>query len=130
MRNLLVDTNIYTHALKGDREVISILQRASRIGICTISIGELLGGFKGGRKEKQNREELEEFLDSPRVFIYSVDEDSAEYYAEILHTLRKSGKPIPTNDIWIAAIAFQHGLRLLSKDKHFKYIPGLVLASL
>jgi predicted nucleic acid-binding protein len=130
MRNLLIDTNIYTHALKGDGEVISILQRAGSIGICTISIGELLGGFKGGRKEKQNREELEEFLDSPRVFAYSVDEDSAEYYAEILDTLRKLGKPIPTNDIWIAAIAFQHGLRLLSKDKHFKHIPGLVLASL
>ena len=130
MRNLLIDTNIYTHALKGDGEVISILQRAGSIGICTISIGELLGGFKGGRKEKQNREELEEFLDSPRVFAYSVDEDSAEYYAEILDTLRKLGKPIPTNDIWIASIAFQHGLRLLSKDKHFKHIPGLVLASL
>jgi predicted nucleic acid-binding protein len=130
MRNLLIDTNIYTHALKGDGEVITILQRAGSIGICTISIGELLGGFKGGRKEKQNREELEEFLDSPRVFAYSVDEDSAEYYAEILDTLRKLGKPIPTNDIWIAAIAFQHGLRLLSKDKHFKHIPGLVLASL
>ncbi len=130
MRNLLIDTNIYTHALKGDGEVISILQRAGSIGICTISIGELLGGFKGGRKEKQNREELEEFLDSPRVFAYSVDEDSAEYYAEILDTLRKLAKPIPTNDIWIAAIAFQHGLRLLSKDKHFKHIPGLVLASL
>jgi len=78
------------------------------------------------RKEKQNREELEEFLDSPRVFAYSVDEDSAEYYAEILDTLRKLGKPIPTNDIWIAAVALQNGLNLFSMDSHFEKIFGLL----
>lgn len=127
MNRLLIDTNIYSNALKGDEKIVTILQKANEIGIVSISIGELLSGFKGGNKEHQNREELEEFLDSPRITVYSVDEDTADFYAEILDGLRKIGKPIPTNDIWIAAIAFQHGFKLYSKDDHFKNIAGLSL---
>ena len=89
----------------------------------------MLSGFKGGVREAKNREELEEFLDAPRVRIYGIDENTAEYYADILNRLRKKGKPIPTNDIWIAAVAFQRGLKLFSKDEHFRYISGLMLIS-
>jgi tRNA(fMet)-specific endonuclease VapC len=113
--------------MRGDSETISILQQANVIGICSISIGELLSGFKAGKKELVNRKELEEFLDSPRVQIYPINESSAEFYAEILNNLRKEGTPIPTNDIWIAAAAFQHGLKLFSKDQHFRKVPGLLL---
>jgi len=127
MNRLLVDTNIYSNALRGDGEIVTILQKANEIGISSISIGELLSGFKGGSKEQQNREELEEFLDSPRVTVYSVDETTAEFYAEILDGLRKAGKPIPTNDIWIAAVAFQYGFKLFSEDAHFSDVAGLVL---
>jgi tRNA(fMet)-specific endonuclease VapC len=63
------------------------------------------------------------------VEIHAIDEDTAEFYAEIMSRLRKLGTPIPTNDIWIAATAFQHGLRLFSKDAHFRFIPGLMMAS-
>jgi tRNA(fMet)-specific endonuclease VapC len=128
MKNVLIDTNIYTYALRGDPETVSVLQQATEIAICSISIGELLSGFKGGNREKENRKELEEFLDAPRVQIYRVDEDTAEFYAEILNDLREKGTPIPTNDIWIASVAFQHGLKLFSKDQHFKNISGLMLA--
>lgn len=128
MKNLLIDTNIYTHALKGDHETVGILQQANEIAVCTITIGELLSGFKAGEKEKRNREELAEFLDAPRVRVYGIDEDTAEFYSEIINDLRKKGKPIPTNDIWIASVAFQHGLHLFTKDKHFKQVPGLFLA--
>ena len=127
MKNLLIDTNIYTHALAGDPETTEILKKKKKIAICCICIGELLSGFKGGTREKENRKELEEFLDAPRVQIYSIDEDTSEFYAEILNSLRKKGRPIPTNDIWIAAVALQHGLKLFSKDHHFKYVPGLVI---
>ena len=127
MKNLLIDTNIYTYALKGEAETIKVLRRAQRISICAISIGELLSGFKAGSKEKKNREELNQFLDSPRVRLHFVDEDTAEFYAEIQNGLRKKGKPIPTNDIWIAATALQHGLKLFTNDQHFKYIAGLIL---
>ncbi len=127
MKNLLIDTNIYTHALKGDQETISILQQAKEIAICSISIGELLSGFKAGGRERKNRGELAEFLDTPRVSLYVIDEDTAEFYATILNGLKKKGKPIPTNDIWIASVAFQHGLPLFTKDRHFEFIPGLIL---
>ncbi len=127
MNDILIDTNIYSGALRGDKEIIELLQHADTIGISSISIGELFSGFKGGRKEKKNRKELEEFLDSPRVRIYNVDETTAEFYAEILQVLRKKGKPVPTNDIWIASIAFQYGLKLFTKDKHFKHIDGLII---
>ena len=126
MKNLLIDTNIYTHALAGDPETTEILRHTQKIAICCISIGELLSGFKGVTREKENRKELEEFLDSPRVKIYGIDDDTAEFYAEILNNLRKKGRPIPTNDIWIASVALQYGLKLFSKDNHFKYVPGLV----
>lgn len=129
MKSLLIDTNIYTHALKGDEQVVSILRGARRIGISSISLGELLAGFRKGTRDEENRRELMDFLDSPRVAIYAVDEDTAEFYADILSSLRKLGRPIPTNDIWIAAITFQHGLRLFSKDAHFQFIPGLPLVS-
>jgi predicted nucleic acid-binding protein len=127
MRNLLIDTNIYAHALKGDAEIVEVLQRARKISICSVSIGELLSGFKAGSKEKINREELEEFLDSPRVRLHTIDEDTAEFYAEIQNGLRKGGNPIPTNDIWIAATALQHGLKLYTHDQYFKNVPGLIL---
>jgi len=127
MRRLLIDTNIYSYALKGDGDVVDVLRKAEEIGFSVISIGELLSGFKGGGREQKNREELETFLDSPRVVVYSVNEDTSEFYAEILHNLRKIGKPIPTNDIWIAAVGFQNGLKLFTKDTHFKTIAGLSL---
>ncbi len=129
MQDLLIDTNIYAYAMKGDPEVVSILRRCRKIGICAVSIGELLSGFKGGEKEKKNREELEQFLDSPRVFLYSINEDTAEFYSAILNELRRIGRPIPTNDIWIASVAFQHGLRIFTRDSYFTYIPGLVVVS-
>jgi tRNA(fMet)-specific endonuclease VapC len=88
-----------------------------------------LSGFKGGGKEKKNREELEQFLDSPRVFLYSINEDTAEFYSAILNELRIINRPIPTNDIWIASVAFQHGLKMFTRDSNFTYIPGLVMVS-
>ena len=127
MSRILIDTNIYTHALKGASEVVSVLRTASEIAVSAISIGELISGFRGGAREKKNREELSVFLDSPRVRIYAIDDTTAEFYADILHNLREAGTPIPTNDVWIGSTALQYGLKLFTKDRHFKIIPGLLL---
>lgn len=129
MKKVLIDTNIYSYAMRGDPDTVSILQQAHEIAICSISIGELLSGFKGGSMEQVNRRELEAFLDAPRVQLYLIDENTADHYAEILNGLRKKGTPIPTNDIWIASVAFQHGLKLFTKDQHFKNISGLMFVS-
>ncbi|MDK9706594.1 MAG: type II toxin-antitoxin system VapC family toxin [Desulforhopalus sp.] len=127
MNKILIDTNIYSYAMRGDSRAVEVLRKAVHIGISVISIGELFSGFKGGSKEKENRNELGIFLDSPRVSLYAVDEYTAEYYCAILNQLRLSGTPIPTNDIWIAAVAFQHGLPLYTLDKHFSNVEGLLL---
>jgi len=127
VKRLLIDTNIYSHALRGEESVTEVLRSADEIGISVISIGELLSGFKGGGNESKNRRELDAFLDSPRVIVYPVTEDTSEFYAKILHDLRKIGRPVPTNDLWIAAVAFQNGLRLFTRDSHFQAIPGLYL---
>ncbi len=127
MNAVLIDTNIYSHAMRGDSEIIRTLQQVAAIGITAISIGELFSGFKAGNREKNNRQELNQFLDSPRVTLYSIDEKSAEYYCLILDQLRNNGTPIPTNDIWIAAVAFQQGMPVYTKDKHFNNIQGLLL---
>ena len=127
MRQILIDTNIYSSALRGDNAVVEVLRKQREIGFTVISIGELLSGFKGGNRDSENRSELEDFLDSPRVTIYTIDEDTAEFYSDILNNLRKAGTPIPTNDIWIAAIAFQHGFKLYSTDDHFRQVIGLSL---
>jgi tRNA(fMet)-specific endonuclease VapC len=122
MKKILIDTNIYSFAMRGDREVIRILKKMETIGI-----GELLSGFKGGTREAKNREELNFFLDSPRVVLYPVDFVTSDYYSEIINNLKKAGTPVPTNDIWIAAAAFQHGLKLFTKDAHFSFVKGLML---
>ncbi|RQD74184.1 type II toxin-antitoxin system VapC family toxin, partial [Desulfonatronospira sp. MSAO_Bac3] len=122
-------TNIYSLALKGDPEVADYLRKVDKIGISTISIGELLSGFKGGNREDQNREELDFFLDSPRVVVHAVDVETADFYASILDKLKSAGTPIPTNDMWIAASAFQHGYKLFSRDRHFEMVQGLILVA-
>ncbi|MCF8128655.1 MAG: type II toxin-antitoxin system VapC family toxin [Deltaproteobacteria bacterium] len=127
MNRILIDTNIYSYALRGDPDVASTLRQVAHIGFTAISMGELLSGFKSGRREEENRQELVTFLDSPRVVLYSVNEATAEYYAHILNQLKKKGTPIPTNDIWIAAVAFEHGLPLYTMDQHFFRVEGLLL---
>lgn len=130
MNRILIDTNIYSAAMRGDEPVVCLLRRVSQIGISSVSIGELLSGFKAGSREQKNRHELGIFLDSPRVVLHSVDEETAEQYSAVLNRLKQKGTPIPTNDIWIAAAALQHGLPLCTLDKHFFHIEGLLLCPL
>ena len=125
MKRILIDTNIYVAFKRNVKEVVEVLKRVDYIGINTVVLGELYAGFKGGLKEKLNLEELDRFLDSPRVEIVLIDEATSEAYAYIFWNLRKKGQPIPTNDIWVAASAFQHNLALFTLDEHFKKVEGL-----
>ena len=126
MNGILVDTNIYSEAMRGNAEVVAALRRVPHIGFSSISVGELLSGFKAGNRERKNRQELSAFLHSPRVMLYTVDENTAEQYSSVHYRLRKQGTPIPTNDIWIAAVALQHGLPIYTMDKHFRQVDGLI----
>jgi len=127
MRRIAIDTNIYTSFKCNDEGVVNTFRDCDLIGVDITVIAELFSGFSLRGKEKRNREELEAFLNSPRVEVLFHDLETADYYALIVKRLRTKGRPIPTNDIWIAANAMKHGLALYSFDVHFEEIEGLLL---
>ncbi len=129
MKQLLLDTNAYAAFKQGHPDVLAILQHANLIGISTIVLGELIAGFTLGSRTDKNLEELNNFLNTPRIKIFPIDETTASYYAKVYSTLRKKGKPIPTNDLWIAATALQHGCKLCSFDSNFKVVDNLLVAT-
>jgi predicted nucleic acid-binding protein len=120
-----LDTNVYSGFMRGFPGPVGALRAASEIHLPLIVLGELLAGFAAGTRAGKNREELARFMASPRVSILSPDERTARHYADIFAALRARGTPIPTNDLWIAALARQHRLSLLSFDSHFGAVPGL-----
>ena len=125
MRPVLLDTNAYTAFMLGAAEVVDVVAHAEKLFLNSIVLGELLGGFSAGTREPKNRAELARFLDSPRVELLPVTAQTADSYALIHVGLRRKGQPIPTNDLWIAASALEHGAALLSRDAHFSQIDGL-----
>lgn len=129
MKYITIDTNCYRAFKIGDTDSVEIIRRVPNIIISPVVIGELLGGFAAGNREEKNRNELEFFLSSHRIKFASIDRITAEYYAKIYKELRSKGKPIPTNDLWIAATAMQHGGAIFTHDSHFEHITGLVVIS-
>jgi predicted nucleic acid-binding protein len=118
-----VDTSAYSAFMRGHSGVVETLRRSSEIVLSTIVLGELLAGFRRGRRYDQNRAELGRFRASARVSTVALDDETAVRYADILSFLREAGTPIPTNDVWIAATAMQFGLRLVTTDSHFGRVP-------
>lgn len=125
MRPILIDTNAYAAFMLGDMAAVEIIAHAERILLNSIVLGELLGGFAAGTREARNRAELARFLDSPRVEVVPMTSQTADSYALVYASLRRKGQPIPSNDLWIAASALEHGAALLTRDAHFGRIDGL-----
>ncbi|MGZ8219885.1 PIN domain-containing protein [Methylomagnum sp.] len=125
MRPILLDTNAYTAFKRGDPTVVAVVQHAPSLLLCATVLGELLAGFAAGQKEAVNRAELTRFLASPRVSLIPVTAATADLYGVVYAALRRKGRPIPTNDLWIAASSLEHGAALLSLDAHFQAIDGL-----
>lgn len=129
MRPIFFDTNAYVSFKKNDASMLEIIQHAETICISPIVIGELLAGFDGGAKAKQNKSELQKFLESSRVRVYPLTLDTSHFFSQVYSTLKNKGKPIPTNDMWIASQALEHGCVVCTYDKHFGYIEGLISGS-
>lgn len=125
MTALVIDTNVYAGFRQGLPSVVPSLRSAHEIHLPLIVLAELLAGFAAGARAGQNRDELAQFMASPRVHLLKPDEKTAHHYAEVYAALRKNGIPIPANDLWIAALARQHRLPLFSLDAHFAAVPGL-----
>lgn len=129
MRPILIDTNAYAAFKRGNKDIIEIIQQADKIGMSPIVLGELLGGFDQGSKSKQNRKELQQFLESSRIRLYPITLDTANFYSQVYSSLKRKGQPIPTNDMWIAAQALEHGCIICTFDKHFNGIDGLIIGN-
>jgi len=123
---ILIDTSAYSAFLRGDSQMKRSVQQADEIFLNPVVLGELLAGFMVGKNEKKNRAILQDFLSSSRVKIIEMDEETSERYATIVRYLRTKGAPLPTNDLWIAASAMQHGLKILTMDKHYIEIPQII----
>lgn len=125
MRPILLDTNAYAAFMLGEAEVVEVVAHADRLYLNSVVLGELLGGFAAGTREQKNRAELARFMDSPRVEVLPITALTADSYALVYFSLRRRGQPIPTNDLWIAASALEHGAALLTRDAQFAQIDSL-----
>lgn len=120
-----IDTNVFTALMRGDQRVRERLQRLERLLVSAVVIGELLYGFRHGSRYHDNRELLESFLGEPYVDLLTVGMITCDRYGLIAAALRVKGTPIPQNDVWIAAHALEHGVELISFDRHFERVDGL-----
>lgn len=123
---ILLDTDAYSALMRGHREVADRVRRTEQVILSVVVAGELLFGFRAGGRLKKNLAELEAFLDSPYVSLVPVTFATADRFGRVAATLRAKGRPIPTNDVWIAAHAMETGADLLSFDQHFEAVDGLV----
>ena len=122
----LLDSGACSGFMRGSHRVREIVQDAEEILMSAVVAGELLYGFRQGPRLEQNLAELRSFLERPYV---SVGPVTADRYSRIMESLRAKGRPIPTNDVWVAAHAMETGADLVSADSHFGHIDQVVWVS-
>jgi tRNA(fMet)-specific endonuclease VapC len=120
---VILDTNGLSAMADGDMKLEPLLQRAAEIAVPVIVLGEYKYGIRQSRNRTRYERWLAEVIASCRILV--VDEGTAGLYAEVRDELKRSGRPIPGNDLWIAALARQHALPVISRDQHFDFVPGL-----
>ena len=127
MKSLLLDTNAWTRYAAGDTAVRESMRDSDIIFLSVFVLGELLDGFKGGRRERENMLLLRRFIDGEKTRVLEATEATAEHFASLRAHLRRAGTPLPINDVWIAAHVLETGSLLVSFDAHFQAVPGLRL---
>jgi tRNA(fMet)-specific endonuclease VapC len=125
INSILLDTNSYSFFIAGDDKVYREIEKAKAVYLSGIVLGELYAGFIRGRNLEDNERVIKHFLSEPRVAMIGISPKTASIYGEIIVNLTNKGKPIPTNDIWIAAQCLDVGAKLITFDKHFLTIPKL-----
>lgn len=119
---MILDTNALSAAADGDPGLAAVLARAEQMAIPVIVLGE----YRHGIAQSRNRASYENWLTGllNDCMVLDINEPTSHHYAEITLELKRKGKPIPTNDVWIAALCRQHSLPLLSRDRHFDLVSG------
>jgi predicted nucleic acid-binding protein len=120
---VILDTNGLSAIADGDTALEPILRRAAEVAVPVIVLGEYRYGIRQSRDRQRYEQWLTESIRSYRVL--DVDEETAIFYATLRSELKKAGTPIPSNDVWIAALCRQHSLSLLSRDRHFDLVRGV-----
>ncbi len=123
--NLLLDTNRLSDALRGKETVLEVLESANSIHIPFVVVAEVQAGFQAGTKAPQNQARLQRLLTVLDAKIRYADRGTIDAYARLFAQLRAQRLPIPSNDLWIAALALQHGLILYTRDEHFARLPQI-----
>ena len=122
---LILDTSAYSHFRAGHPEVLDQLAQATAVVIPVTVLGELEAAFQLGRRARENRLRLAEFLGEPFVTVWPTTIAVARHYGRLFAELKRAGTPIPVNDVWIAAACVDSVGRLLTFDGDFKHIHGL-----
>lgn len=119
---MILDTNALSAAADDDPKLLALLARADEVALPVIVLGE----YRYGIAQSRNRSDYENWLQRlvRDCVVLDVNEETTHHYAAINLELRRLGKPIPTNDLWIAALGKQHSLPILSRDHHFDWVPG------
>jgi tRNA(fMet)-specific endonuclease VapC len=123
---LALDTNRYVDLCKGVLETVALLEEAEAVVLPFVVIAELRAGFAHGRRQAENERTLRRFLLKDGVSTIFPDDQTTHHYAALYRQLRSQGTPIPTNDMWLAALVLQHNLVLHDRDKHFDHLPQVV----
>ena len=122
---LMLDTNAYSGLMRGEEWAANEVRAAEHIYIPAVVMGELLYGFRLGKRNSENRRQLSEFLALRHADFHPAGQSVCERYALVMEQLRRKGRPIPTNDVWVAAHTLAEAAELLTMDKHFQEIDGL-----
>ncbi len=123
---ILLDTNAYVHFKQNKKDVVDTIISASTILFSPVVLGELMFGFRNGTKFNKNMNDLSKFLEHECVELVQIGDITSDRYSRIANRLKRKGTPIPTNDIWIAAQTMEHGAELITADRHFEKIEGLI----
>jgi tRNA(fMet)-specific endonuclease VapC len=121
-----LDTNRLTDLFQGDAELADQLGQCDEVWLPLVVLAEMKAGFLGGTQQSRNEAILRAFLAKPTVGILLPARETAEHYARLFVQLKRAGTPIPDNDLWIAALALEHDLQLITRDQHFEQVPQLL----
>ena len=123
---IALDTNRYVDLCKGVEPTARLVATADKVVLPFVVVAELRAGFALGRRSLDNERVLRRFLLKGGVQVLFADDQTTFQYASVFRQLRLQGTPIPTSDMWIAALVLQHNIALHDRDRHFDHLPQIV----
>jgi tRNA(fMet)-specific endonuclease VapC len=130
MAIIIVDTNILSDLFRPVPEVVKLINNSEKVLVPFTVVGEMLSGFRRGNKLEKNMLVWDEFIKDSSVEVIGATKKTGEIYGEIHSYLVKKGRPIPINDVWIAAVCIEHDIQLLTRDSDFQHLPQLRLVAI